>query len=831
MGEVWLARDTRLNRQVALKVSKEAFSDRFQQEAKAIAALNHPNVCTLYDVGPDYLVMEYVEGKRPEGPLPLAEVLAMGAGLCDALAAAHRHGITHRDLKPANILLTAQGPKLLDFGLARQRAPESLDETQPITTPGTIVGTLQYMAPEQLRGQEADARSDLFSLGVVLYELLTGRRAFASDSQAGLIAAILKEAPALLYAAGGAPTAVEKRWQRVLERCLEKDPNRRWQSAQDLAAELRWLSAELGEPQVTEVTRRRPNWLAMAAYGLMMASSIFILLRGSFGPAPEAAPLRQWSIPNPPNEDPRFRAQPFISPDGAYIALVSTPTNGLLTQVWVYDTRRGEMREVPDSAGLEIESWSTDSTRLVLSQEQAFRIWNVERQQMSDFPVRALGLVLYKDHHIYCTERGIFRGDSTNAVGKLIAASTSTSYLMPLLPDGKGLLAIGTGSISRAFESIALLNGESGGQKVLSGVASTAVFAAPNHLLYSEANTLYARPFDPTTGEFRGAAMELMPGVPMSSLRPNAPSANQVLALRTFAGKAPRGLFLVDRRGNVLQVLDRNHLHANPEISPDGNWVATATVEAASGSKRQIRILNLRSGSEVTPRLPEVDHTNPTWSPDGRQLYFSSLQQGKRSIFRTAFPAAGPPEPVYREANRAYVEQIARDGKQLLFNTFGDKERVGIAALDLATPGAGARMVLQEDADILQARLSPDGKWIAYSSMLEGTIDIFVQSYPPNGKRWRISRGGGYQPQWRADGKELYFNTSKEIQAVSIAVEGSELLPGPVQSLFRARLDYRRRGSFAALPDGQSFVIPADSEPPLGPVRVIENWPRLLPGR
>jgi len=831
MGEVWLARDTRLNRSVAIKFSKEAFSDRFQREATAIASLNHPNVCTLHDIGPNYLVMEYVEGASPKGPLPFAEVLSLGASLCDALATAHGQGVIHRDIKPANILLSAQGPKLLDFGLARQSSPVSSDETQSISSPGAIIGTLQYMAPEQLQGQEADARSDIFSLGVVLYELLSGRRAFAADSQAGLIAAILRESPSPLFLHDTPLLPTEKRFERLLNRCLEKDPKRRWQSAHDLAAELRWLSLELAElPHSTPAPRQRSR-LQVIAFTALLAASSFWLLRTSLPAPATASPLRQWSIPNPPNEDPRFRTQPFISPDGTFIALESIATDTQLSQVWLYDTRTGDMREVPESGGYVIESWSTDSTRLVLKQDQNFRIWNVERRQSSEFPVRANTLLLDQDFHFYGTPRGIFRGDSTNPVGTLIGESRYTSGLLPLLLNGKTLLAISSGAISRASDSVSLVSWDPTNVKSLPGASINSTFAAPDHLLYTDSNSLFARRFNPKTGEFQSQAVEILSGVPTSLLRPNAPSTTQTLVLRTSAGPSPTGLYLVDRQGNILRALDRTRTHSNPELSPDGNWVATATVSRPGSDKRQIRVTNVRNGSEILLHLPDTDHVNPTWSPSGGHIYFSSLHKGKRSIFRTTFPQTGDPEPVFLDATRAYVENITRDGKYLLFNTFADQSRIIIYSFNLANPASGATPAIQEEGDIFQAQVSPDGQWIAYISgtNAEGSADVFVQPYPSTGKRWRISRGGGYQPRWRADSRELFYYTGREIQSVAFSFADGEILPTPPQSLFRTRLASWQRSSFAVLPDGQSFIVPADIEPPLGPVRVIENWRKLLP--
>ncbi|HJT87471.1 MAG TPA: protein kinase [Bryobacteraceae bacterium] len=355
MGEVYKARDTRLNRTVAIKTSRGAFSERFDREAHAIAALNHPHICSLYDVGPDYLVMEYVEGKPLTGPLPLPQVFAYAGQICDALDAAHRYGITHRDLKPANILLGANGIKVLDFGLAKieqtKAAAAGATETMPLTSEGTLLGTLQYMSPEQIEGQEADARSDIFAFGLVLYEMITGKRPFTGASKTSLIASILKDQPQPLRTLEPlAPAPLE----RIVQTCLEKDPDKRWQSARELKHALEWIQTQSpAAPAPVPAKKTIRLWPAVAA---VLALSLGVALWAPWRKPVLPAHATRFQVDLPQNVD--FSQYVSVSPDGRKLVFNAT---GAQSGLWIHDLDTLEWRKLEGTDGGRSPFWSPDS--------------------------------------------------------------------------------------------------------------------------------------------------------------------------------------------------------------------------------------------------------------------------------------------------------------------------------------------------------------------------------------------------------------------------------------------------------------------------------------
>ena len=499
MGQVWKARDTRLNRTVAVKKSRDRFSERFEREALAIAALNHPHICSLYDVGPDYLVMEYVEGKPLKGPMPLDQALAVAGEILDALDAAHRQGIVHRDLKPGNILLGKNGVKVLDFGLAKmehQSAPEGATMTIPLTGEGSLLGTLQYMAPEQLEGREADARSDLFAFGLVLYELITGKRPFTGKSQASLIASILKEQPRPLQELIPlTPASLE----RVLQTCLEKDPEKRWQSAREVKHALEWLADAV--PPVSPVAAPAKNprlWQSIAAIMTVIALG---LAAWAFLPkTSQPVPVTRFQIPLP--DKITFNQYVSVSPDGRKLAFNATGADGL----WIRDLNTLEWRHLPDTQGGVSPFWSPDSRFVGFSVGNQIKKIDVSGgppQTLCQMQIAPGSGAWNKDGVIIFGGRGsgpLWRVSEAGGVPVAITTvdtehGETFSALPTFLPDGKHFLYLRGGSDPGMYVgSLDSKPAEQSRERILAGqFAATYV---DGYLFFVRENTLMAQPFD-----------------------------------------------------------------------------------------------------------------------------------------------------------------------------------------------------------------------------------------------------------------------------------------------------------------------------------------------
>ncbi|MGO9259675.1 MAG: protein kinase domain-containing protein [Bryobacteraceae bacterium] len=543
MGEVWKARDPRLDRIVAIKTSSEKFSERFEREARAIAALNHPNICQIYDVGPDYLVMEYVEGPEIKGPLPLDQALKLAIQLASALEAAHRKSITHRDLKPANILTTKSGVKVLDFGLAKfglvKHARSDETQTRALTQEGTIVGTLQYMAPEQLQGKPTDARSDIFSFGCVLYEMLTGKRAFRAENQATLIAAIMDREPeAIALHQPMVPPMLE----RVVKKCLAKDPDDRWQSASDLKSELEWVleggsNAAMPAPVVEHRRRNaRLGWLLASVLAALLAVAVFAIFHYRTASAPAAA--IRFEIPPPEGTSWGGYDYPVVSPDGSRILFGATKRDGTRS-LWLRPMDSVNAQPIPgtESGSVAPGAWSPDGRSIAYVADGKLR--RLEMAGGSPLILGSVGalavpawspagVVLFTGESPY----PLYRIPASGGDAKTATGSGGPQLYPSFLPGGRSFLYCTPGG--GLGSNAELYAGALDSKQVKSLAAgSSGVFVPPAWLLYLRGSTLVAQSFDPGKQSLSGDPIPIADQVAVVALNGGGFSVSQnVLAYR-----------------------------------------------------------------------------------------------------------------------------------------------------------------------------------------------------------------------------------------------------------------------------------------------------------
>jgi Tol biopolymer transport system component/predicted Ser/Thr protein kinase len=768
MGEVYKARDTRLNRTVAIKVSNEQLSERFEGEAHAVAALNHSNICTLHDVGPNYLVMEYIEGTLLHGPLPLQQALKYAAQICDALDAAHKKGIVHRDLKPGNILVTKTGIKLLDFGLAKMAKPTKPLEatlTSALTGRNEIVGTLYYMSPEQLQaqatGQEIDGRSDIFSFGLVLYEMLTGKRAFDGSSPATVIAAIMERpAPSISELA---PPALD----RVLKRCLEKDPENRWQSARDLKAEVEWIAQVGGEAstarQAIKPSRPLP-WIAAGVLALIAAAASWIAYR-STRPA-DLKPLVRLDVDL--GHDVYLNAlggsDIILSQDGTRIAYLS---GGKLFTRKLDQSAATELGATP---GATSPFFSPDGQWIAFTAGGKIRKISVEGGAeivLCDAASSYTGADWGEDGIIIASLRvsgGLSRvpaaGGAPTPVTEL-QGEERTHRWPQILPGGKAVLFTGENSTvgfdDARIEVVTLADRHR--KELIRGGTYGRYLATPEgkgYLTYVNRGTLFAVPFNPERLETSGSPVPVLQQVSYSAMFGSAKmsiSRNGTLVYRSREMDASRVIIKwIDADGKTQPLLDRPGLFVNPRFSPDGQRLAVANDDVKSG----IWIYDLRRDT-LSPLNGERNSYFPVWTPDGKYIVYGSLQ----GISWARSDGGGTPGHLAQSKELQYPTAFSPDGKTLVFQQMGQQ------GFDLWT------VPVEVDADGLKvgipelfqqtsfgnrgATFSPDGRWIAYSSSESGTNQVYVCAFPGKGGHWQVSNNSGSSPRFSRNGQDLFY--------------------------------------------------------------------------
>jgi Tol biopolymer transport system component/tRNA A-37 threonylcarbamoyl transferase component Bud32 len=870
MGEVYKAKDTRLERTVAIKVLPQHLSassevrQRFEREARTISQLSHPHICALYDVNregeTEYLVMEYLEGETlserlAKGPLPLEQTLRYGIEVADALDKAHRQGIVHRDLKPGNVMLTKSGVKLLDFGLAKAMAPAAQPAvltslptalgSPNLTQEGTILGTFQYMAPEQLEGREADTRTDIFAFGCVLYEMATGRKAFSGSSQASLISAIMKEEPAAISSVEPmSPPALD----RIVKTCLAKDPEERWQSAADVKRELRWISegsqAGLAAPVVASRRRAgRLGWLVAAALAVVTSALAALLITRRAPPSP----LMRASILPPPGAEfvsTWLDAGPVeISPDGSRLVFTARKGEGA-NQLWVRALRDSEARPLSGTEGASRPFWSPDGRFIGFFADRALK-----KVDVNGGPVFKLAEAIESRGGTWSEDGEIlFTPDARGPVYRVAAAGgkatpatvygpKDTTHRYPrFLPDGKHFLYLVRHSGAGPGEEPEIRVGAIGSKdsKVVVNVASNAVYAS-GHLLYVREGALVAQRFDLGALAVRGEPVTLVPDVRMDerfSRGVFSASDNGVLVCQTGKHTTQSALRWIDRKGTILGTVGEPAQFFNggdPNISPDGARATAAIVDLRTGIS-DIWMIDLASGTRNRFTAGPGDKYCAVWAPDGRRLAFSVSHPGGSGydIVGKASSGAGAEEMLIADAVGSENPcGFSPDGRFLLYQrrTAGRDDLYVLPLSGDRTPHPVAATPALE----WLGEFSPDGRYVAYMSDESGRFEVYVAAFPGPGGRWQVSQNGGAEPRWRGDGKELFFFApDNRLMAAPVKSEGENFQVGAIQPLFQARsmgFDFR----YDAAKDGSRFLVTSGLPEELSPITIVTNWTAELP--
>jgi serine/threonine protein kinase/Tol biopolymer transport system component len=866
MGEVFRARDTRLDRTVAIKICTGHFTERFEREARAISSLNHPHICALYDIGREdtveFLVMEYLEGESLEarlrkGPLAIEEALQIAIQIASALDAAHRRGMVHRDLKPGNVMLTRSGAKLLDFGLAKMNETTGQSGTEltqltaprPITTEGTIVGTLQYMAPEQLEGKQADARSDIFSFGAMLYEMITGRKGFAGSSQATLIVAVMSVNPP---AVSTIQPMASPLLDRLVRKCLAKSPDDRWQNAADLLSELEWIAetgSESGVPVPVAAKRRsreRMAWLAAGVVAvLLLALTGWVAVHLRNEPAPPATV--QFDIPVSDKLDFFWYQVPGISPDGQRIAFTASEGGNNGSQLFVRPLNAATATEIPTpGVSVNYPFWSFDGQQIVFHFNGA-----LEKVDISGGPPVAIcssdcggyGGTWNRDGVILFTNRELMvRVSATGGDPKPLRplAKGETGQFWPeFLPDGKHYLYLSVGKAPDQ-QGIYVASLDSNDRTFLVATDTQAAWLQSGQLLFTRGSVLMAQPFDLSSlklsGGPRPVADHLQLGPPNTiPLASFAASPSGVVAWRHSKPASFSFPQWFNREGKKLAAIGEPADYSNPSLSPDSSRLAVCIRDPQTAT-RDIWIFDLLRGGKTRLTFDPADDIDPVWSPDGTRIAFTSDRSGTRNIYWKLADGSGPEELVLGGSQAAEnVEDWSRDGKYLIYN-FGSGTRTALWVLPLA---GDRKPVTYLDTKFAtsESQFSPNGRWVAYYSNESGKPEVYVQGFSldpsqPRGK-WQVSTAGGELPRWSRDGKELYYHVGTQFFAVEVKTDGPSFQAGVPRLLFETNavnstgIGTGRGGSpYGVSSDGKSFLVlsATDAKAPSAPIDVVVNW-------
>jgi serine/threonine protein kinase/Tol biopolymer transport system component len=856
MGEVYRARDTRLDRAVAIKILPENISarpqarERFEREARAVSSLNHPHICTLYDVGHqdgiDYLVMEYLEGETlahrlKKGLLPPDQVLRYAIQMTEALDTAHKHGVIHRDLKPGNIMLTKSGAKLLDFGLAKVRAGEAAagvtalpTQTAPLTGEGTILGTLQYMAPEQLEGKESDARTDIFALGAVIYEMATGQKAFKGKSHASLIAAILeREPPPISTMQSMAPTALD----HVVRTCLAKEPNDRWQSAHDLFLELQWMiqTGEVQSKAAAPFRHRSLRWAAMALVTLLIGSLGFAI--GYYRRSNTETPTVRFQV-YPPEKTSVAGLSLAVSPDGRRLAFVAIGENGKQA-LWVRTLDSLFARLMPGTEGAALPFWSPDSRFVGFFAGGKLRKIEVEVpggsapvQTLCNAPVS--GGAWNRDNVILCgMSDGIYRisasgGEATRVTMLDPARKEQYHVMLWYLPDGRHFLFSiradqrrDTGTFVGSLDARPDTRDR---RRLLP--EERVIYSPPGYLIFRREESLLAQPFDARHLQLTGVPIAVGEQTGWLSTGDFSASKNGVLAWQRTEGPSSRSeLVWFDRTGKRLGTVGSEGRYRQPWLAPDGKTVAVEILDQAGQTADIWQLEMERNTASRFTFDPAWDYC-PIWSPDGSRIVFGSNRKSYAYPNLYIKPASGarPEELLVESEEMKFPTDWSRDGRFIVYQSHSPSTGWDLWVL----PMDGERKpfpFLRTEFTELEGRFSPDGHWLAYSSNETGRWEIYVQSFPEPGRKSQVSTRGGRQPKWRRDGRELFY-IAADGKFMSVEVKAHEAFSvGVPRAMFDAALVDPNYLNYDVTADGRRFLMNTRIQDPGSAFfTVVLNW-------
>ena len=902
MGEVYRARDTRLNRDVAIKVLPRPFAEdplrmaRFEREAQLLASLNHPKIAAIYGLEESgstrALVMEVVEGPtlakrigrtpasaRPKAAsaspaqvsagasggskaaptasagtgarkaaIPIEEALPIAQQVAEALEYAHERGVVHRDLKPANIKVTPDGDvKVLDFGLAKAMGPEDASGDMAnsptlslaMTQAGIILGTAAYMSPEQAKGKSVDRRTDIWAFGCVLYEMLSGQKAFEGETVSDVLAAVIRAEPDWNALPRDTPPAI----QHLLRRCLQKDPHHRLQAMGDariaieetlsgaaVEGDIALRAGEIAQNPRSPHLRRALPWTLAAAALLLAAYFVF-------RPAPPQSVVR-FAVPQPENTEPIAGGEPSLSPDGRSLAFVARAGPGKPSMLWLRPLESLTALPVAGTEGASMPFWSPDSRQI------GFQAGGkLEKIAVSGgLPVAlcdardATGTWNRKGAILFASAGSIYRVPDSGGPPSLVlapdAARQGLAYQFPqFLPDGQHFVfEANTSTSGKGFIGVGSL--DSSAVAKLEPISSVAFYSAPGYLFYTVKNTLMARPFDAGGLRFTGPTVPISGDVyrlPYDSYQVFTVSPAGVLAYRagTFAGAVQMTWF--SRTGEKLGTIGRPDAYTAPALSADGSKLAYAVGQF---EKRDIWVDDLKRGTASRLTFNPADDTNTLWSADGTRIIFSSNREGQYNIYQKAADGLGSSQPLTESKEKQeHIDDLSSDGRYAIYDTASGNEELW------TMPLFGDRKpfaFVQGSFGAKSAQFSPNARYVAYASTETGTLEVYVQSFPRHTGKWQISVSGGDQPMWNRNGKELfYLDPDGKLMSVNVDTSSATFQAGIPKVLFETQLSgrYPGRNMYVVSPDGQRFLmlVPATEDKPQ-PITVVVNWPALLKG-
>jgi eukaryotic-like serine/threonine-protein kinase len=855
MGEVYRAKDMRLGRDVAIKIlPKELSADaarkqRFEREAKTISGLNHPNICTLHDVGSqdgvDYLVMECVEGETlaarlQKGPIPLEQVLRYGAQIADALDKAHRAGIVHRDLKPGNVMLAASGAKLLDFGLAKPAATgisgltlTGAVPTSPVTQEGTIVGTFQYMSPEQVEGKEVDGRSDIFSLGAVLYEMVTGKKAFEGKSQLSVASAILEKEPTPITTVKPLTPAT---LEHAVKKSLAKLPDERWQSASDLSSELKWIG-ESGLLQTVGAARAPTHRklierLAWPIAGALAVALITLVIGNTklpeqtmYFPAPMLVPARDVAV----------------APNGRTVAVVAYLEAARKNALWIYELGSPGAKSLADTQGATYPFWSADGRFLAF-----FANGKLKKLELSGGPVQTIcdapsgrGGTWNKDGIIVFTPVassgvGLYRipasGGTATQISKLDTGRGELSHRWPMfLPDDRHYLYMAANFAGqKGVDAIFLGSLDSDEKRFIVEADGNAAYAAPGYLLFYRDKTLLAQRFDLKSFALTGEPTTILTDLqyqPQIKRVVFSASEHGLLVAQSGSGVALSQLVWSDRNGVQSSPVGKPEVYGNLLLAPNGKSVAVSITDVAS-QNTDVWTFDLQRGSAKRLTFDPAADSVPIWSPDATRLVFSSNRKTNNDLYLKDSDGSEQEKLIVQGGVNNFANDWSKDGKYILYARDAD--------LWFATiPELKTTLFLKAPSVARNGQFSPDGKWVAYASNETGRWEIYVTSFPEARGKWQVSTGGGEQPRWRGDGKELFYLSSDAKMMAAPVTTGSNFDAGTPVALFQATprepVPLYDLFAYDVTRDGQRFLILTQlKQAETSPMSIVLNWTAKL---
>jgi serine/threonine-protein kinase len=872
MGEVYRALDTRLDRTVAIKILPAQLSSdpickqRFEREAKTISSLNHPHICVLHDVGSQdgisYLVMECVEGetlaKRLEkGPLPLEQVLKFGMQIADALDKAHRSGVVHRDLKPGNIMLTATGAKLLDFGLAKPVAvladvatlTAGVTQTTPMTQEGAIVGTFQYMSPEQIEGKDLDGRSDIFSLGAVLYEMLTGQRAFQGKSQLSVASAILEKDPPPISAVKPlTPLSLD----HAIRRCLAKDPEERWQTARDLTLEIKWLaesSSHTSLPSNAPARSLRTRWGGAVVWGaaslLLVAVSALVALNLKLSPPPLR--VSRFTITLPPGQQlAGLDGGPAValSPDGTLIAYVARKGGAQLLYLRPLDSL--DARPIAGTEDAVCPFFSPDGLWLGFFGGNKLKKVSTQggpAQTLGDVPMGRgaswsdQGMIALAPTNNSSLRQMLDSGGTTQPVTRLNKGEVGHRW-PEFMPGGKAVLfAAAATNFNWNHGHVAVQSIATNERRDLVQEATNPRYANSGHLIYVQGANLVAAPFDPQRTVVTGGGVPVVEGVLKSTTTGAAQySISSTGSLIYVSGNEDSGqssLVWVSRNGTEEPVAAPPRAYIFPRISPDGARVAVDI----RGQESQIWLYDLNRGTLTRLTFEGSLSLSAVWTPDGKRLAVQSDKEGPLNIFLKPADGSSGLEQLTTSEFLQFPMSWSPDGQLLAFGEINPNSGYDIWILRMSDHKAQPFLRTQYNESV--PRFSPDGHWLAYVSDESGRWEVYVQPYPGPGGKWQISTEGGMEPTWNPEGGELFYRLSDKMMSVNIAT-GPTFKAGKPRVLFEKHYEPTPATgpNYDVSADGQRFLMlkPSDQETAAPTqINVVLNWSeelkRRVPGK